>query len=168
MASSTNRLRSIRLLVMDCDGVLTDGLLYYSSDGHESKAFHARDGYGIKQVLSVGVEIAVISGRQSPAVDRRLSELGVRHVYQGCRDKAAILKSLLSELDIAPEEVACIGDDLPDLPILEMAGLPIAVADAHPALDDKVQMKTQLPGGLGAVREVCDLILGARGHRDSQ
>lgn len=151
--------QSVRLLVLDVDGVLTDGRLWYGPNGEELKGFHVRDGLGIKSVLAAGIEIAVISGRASAAVSARCAELGIRHVIQGCTDKRAAFDSLCTSLGIAPEAAACVGDDTPDLPLLVRAGLGIAVADAHPSVRAAAGHVTSLPGGHGAVREICDWLL---------
>jgi 3-deoxy-D-manno-octulosonate 8-phosphate phosphatase (KDO 8-P phosphatase) len=152
----------IRLAVFDVDGVFTDGRLYYGADGAELKAFHTRDGHGIKELIRSGVQVAVISGRHSDAVSRRMQELGVAHVFQGCDDKLPVFEKLLAQLGIAAEETVCVGDDTPDLPLIQRAGLGVAVSDAHPAVRTAAQLTTRAAGGEGAVREVCDLILAAR------
>jgi len=152
----------IRLLVLDVDGVLTDGRLYLSPTGEELKVFHVRDGSGLVAVQRAGITVAIISGRDSAAVSRRAAELGIRHVRQGVVDKGAELDRLLSELGVEPVETACVGDDTPDLPMLRRVGLAVGVADAHPALLEAAHWITRAPGGRGAVREVCDLLLSAR------
>jgi 3-deoxy-D-manno-octulosonate 8-phosphate phosphatase (KDO 8-P phosphatase) len=154
----------LRLLVLDVDGVLTDGRLWFGPDGEELKVFHVRDGFGIKAVQRAGLEVGVISGRRSAAVERRCAELGVRHLRQGCEDKVAALRELLALTGIAPEHAVAIGDDSPDLPVLAIVGLPVAVADAHPDVRAAARYVTQLPGGHGAVREVCDLLVEAAGQ----
>jgi 3-deoxy-D-manno-octulosonate 8-phosphate phosphatase (KDO 8-P phosphatase) len=156
------RARRIRLLALDVDGVLTDGRLYISSSGEDMKVFHVRDGSGLVAVQRAGVVVAIISGRDSTAVTRRAAELGIRYVRQGVADKGGELDRLLADLAIDPAEAACVGDDTPDLPMLRRAGLAIAVADAHPALLEAAHWTTTAPGGHGAVREVCDLLLNAR------
>jgi 3-deoxy-D-manno-octulosonate 8-phosphate phosphatase (KDO 8-P phosphatase) len=156
------RARRIRLLVLDVDGVLTDGRIYMSPAGEELKVFHVRDGSGLVALQRAGVAVAIISGRESEAVSRRATELGIRHVRQGVADKATELAALLRELGVAPAETACVGDDTPDLPMLQAAGLAVAVADAHAALGPVVHWVTSAPGGVGAVREVCDLLISAR------
>jgi 3-deoxy-D-manno-octulosonate 8-phosphate phosphatase (KDO 8-P phosphatase) len=156
------RARRIRLLVLDVDGVLTDGRLYLSASGEELKVFHVRDGSGLVAVQRAGVGVAIVSGRDSTAVTRRAAELGIRHVRQGVSDKGTELERLLAELGVPPEETACVGDDTPDLPMLHRAGLAIAVADAHPALLGAAHWITTARGGCGAVREACDLLLSAR------
>jgi 3-deoxy-D-manno-octulosonate 8-phosphate phosphatase (KDO 8-P phosphatase) len=156
------RARRIRLLVLDVDGVLTDGRLYLSASGEELKVFHVRDGSGLVAVQRAGVDVAIVSGRDSAAVTRRAAELGIRHVRQGVGDKGAELERLLAELGVPAGETACVGDDTPDLPMLRRAGLAIAVADAHPALLGSAHWITPSRGGRGAVREACDLLLSAR------
>lgn len=161
MDSVLERAKRIRLLVLDVDGVLTDGRLYLSADGEELKVFHVRDGSGLVAVQRIGVTVAIISGRDSPAVARRAGELGIRHVYQGVSDKGAQLDRLAAELAVTLEETACVGDDTPDAPMLRRAGLAIGVADAHPALLAAAHWVTPSKGGRGAVRDVCDLLLSA-------
>ena len=162
MDAVLERARRIRLLVLDVDGVLTDGRLFFTAGGEELKVFHVRDGAGIVAVQKAGVTVAIISGRDSAAVTRRAGELGIRHVRQGAGDKGAVLDQLLAELGIAAAETACVGDDTPDAPMLHRAGLAIAVADTHPALAAAAHWVTSSKGGRGAVREVCDLLLSAR------
>lgn len=151
--------RQIRLLILDVDGVLTDGKLFFDYLGNEFKAFHARDGHGIKMLQQTGVEIAVISGRESFIVTKRMEELDVALVYQNQRDKRAAFAELLEKLDLSPEEAAYVGDDVVDLPIMTQVGLAIAVADANEAVIACADWTTTLGGGLGAVREVCDMIM---------
>ncbi|MGH8495351.1 MAG: KdsC family phosphatase [Gammaproteobacteria bacterium] len=162
MASLEERAAGIRLVVFDVDGVLTDGVLTFGADGRELKSFFVRDGHGIKALRAAGIEVAVISGRNSEAVSRRMGELGVEHVFQGDDDKLPIYAALVDRLGMNREQVAYVGDDVPDLPVLRKAGLPIAVADAHPDLRAAVAWTTPSPGGRGAVRDVCDLLLQAR------
>jgi 3-deoxy-D-manno-octulosonate 8-phosphate phosphatase (KDO 8-P phosphatase) len=157
-----NLLANIRLVAFDLDGVFTDGRFYLSNDGVESKAFNTQDGYGVRQALLAGIEIAVISGRQSAAVQQRMDELGVRHVIQGCSDKIAAFEALTKELGIADAECIYVGDDVPDLPLLGRAGISVAVANAVAEVREFSDYTTQARGGFGAVREVCDLLLRAR------
>jgi 3-deoxy-D-manno-octulosonate 8-phosphate phosphatase (KDO 8-P phosphatase) len=161
-APAPEQTSKIRLLVLDVDGVLTDGRLHFDADGRETKVFHVRDGLGVKQAAASGVEIAVISGRSCPAVETRMAELDIKHVRLGRDDKLNALREITDVLSIPMEAVACVGDDLPDLPIMKAAGLGIAVADAHPEVRDGADWCTQLGGGLGAVREICDLIVAGR------
>ena len=153
---------AIRLLVLDVDGVLTDGRLRYGPDGERDKVFHVRDGYGIRALAAAGVTIAVISGRESAAVARRCAELGIREVQQGVDDKAAALAGLLARLRLAARDCACVCDDMPDVPMMKQVGLAIAVADAHAGARRAAHRRTKLGGGAGAVREVCDWLLAAR------
>ena len=164
MDAVLERASRIRLLVLDVDGVLTDGRLYISAAGEELKVFHVRDGSGLVAAQRAGIAVAIISGRDSAAVTRRAAELGIRHVRQGVSDKGAELDRLLAELGVAAEHAACVGDDTPDLPMLRRAGLAVAVADAHPALREAAHWTTPSNGGLGAVRDVCDLLLSTRGN----
>jgi 3-deoxy-D-manno-octulosonate 8-phosphate phosphatase (KDO 8-P phosphatase) len=159
MDTLVERANDIRLLVLDVDGVLTDGRLYFSPKGEEMKVFHVRDGAGIVQLLRAGIQIAVISGRQSRAVERRMTELGVTWIRQGIDDKLAALRELLDILGLGPQAVASIGDDTADLPIFEIARLSVAVADAHASVKSRAHFITQANGGQGAVREICDLIM---------
>lgn len=162
MDTLVERANDVRLLVLDVDGVLTDGRLYFSARGEEMKSFHVRDGSGIVQVLRSGLQVAVISGRQSRAVERRMAELGVTWIRQGVHDKLAALRELLDILGLGPQAVACIGDDTADLSLFEVVRLAIAVADAHTSVKSQAHFITQASGGQGAVREVCDLILEAQ------
>lgn len=161
-AELLQRAAQIRLLVLDVDGVLTDGRLWFTAEGETLKAFHVRDGSGIVQLCKAGIAVAIISGRDSPMVSTRMKELGVTHVQQGSRDKHSGLQKLLNELQLEPTQVACVGDDTPDLPMFSIAHLAVAVADAHPSALAAAHYITQMHGGAGAVREVCDLILQAQ------
>jgi 3-deoxy-D-manno-octulosonate 8-phosphate phosphatase (KDO 8-P phosphatase) len=152
----------VRLLVLDVDGVLTDGRLYYGARGEALKVFHVRDGFGIKQLVASGVAVAVISGRRSNMTRRRCRELGVRFLLQGVGDKLAAFRRLAARLDVRSEACACVGDDVPDLPVMQAVGIAFAVADAHPQARRAAHVVTSLPGGRGAVREVCDYLLAAR------
>ena len=162
MAPPIDKAAKIGLLVLDVDGVLTDGRLHFSSDGSEIKSFDVRDGAGIKALVRDGVMVAVISGRRSAAVDTRMAELGIDRVFQGCDDKAQVLQALMNEAGVISEQVACVGDDTPDLPMFDHVGLAIGVADAHPEVIAGAHWTTHSRGGFGAVREVCDMILAAR------
>ncbi len=155
-------LANVRLVAFDVDGVFTDGRFYLSNDGIESKAFNTQDGYGIRQVLHAGVEVAVISGRRSAAVQQRMDELGVRHVIQDCSDKVAAFDALTKELGITDAECIYVGDDVPDLPLLGKAGISVAVANAVAEVREYCDYTTQARGGFGAVREICNLLLRAR------
>ena len=165
MSKGLDRLSAIRLVAFDIDGVFTDGRFYLSDNGSETKAFHTQDGYGVRRLLDAGVEVAVISGRRSPAVEHRMAELGVRHVVLGHKDKVAALDELIASLGIDAADCAYVGDDIPDLALLEHVGLPIAVANAVQVVQEHCDYITRKPGGFGAVREVCDLVAGSRGDR---
>ena len=155
-------LAGIRLIAFDVDGVFTDGRFYLSNDGVESKAFSTQDGYGIRRLLQAGVAVAVISGRSSAAVDRRMQELGVQHVVQGCKDKVAAFMEIAAELGVAAEQTAFVGDDIPDLPLLNSVAVSFAVANAVAELREQCAYVTSSRGGSGAVREICDLIVAAK------
>jgi 3-deoxy-D-manno-octulosonate 8-phosphate phosphatase (KDO 8-P phosphatase) len=155
---------AIRLLVLDVDGTLTDGRLYFGPHGEALKVFHVRDGQGIKRLDAAGVQVAVISGRTSKMVSVRCRELGVEHVIQGAEDKVAAFEKLRMRLKIDAAESACVGDDAVDVPLMKVVTLAFAVADAHGDALKAAHVVTSLPGGQGAVREVCDYLLDARKH----
>jgi 3-deoxy-D-manno-octulosonate 8-phosphate phosphatase (KDO 8-P phosphatase) len=159
-----DRCRKIELLVMDADGVLTDGSIIYSDRGEELKAFHVRDGSGLKIWLALGKKACIITGRKSIIVERRAVELGLTAVVQGADDKLAAFQRLLGELGLTAERAAYIGDDLPDLPVMGCCGLAAAVADACPETHDRAHYVTRAPGGRGAVRELIEMVLRAQGH----
>jgi len=155
-------LEDIKLLMLDVDGVLTDGRLHFSARGETFKSFHVRDGRGLKLLMESGVTVAVASGRRSTAVSARMRELGVRHVVQGCADKVAALLAVTRRLGIEPLAAACLVDDTPDLPLMAAVGFAGAVADAHPLVRRAAHWVSVAPGGTGAVRELCDALLRAR------
>jgi 3-deoxy-D-manno-octulosonate 8-phosphate phosphatase (KDO 8-P phosphatase) len=159
-------LDKIELLVLDVDGVLTDGRLYFGPRGETLKVFHARDGHGIKLLMGSGVTVAAISGRRAAAVSARMRELKVRHVIQGCSDKVGAFLTLCRRLGILPRHCACLVDDTVDLPLMSAVGFAGAVADAHPVALSAAHWVSGAGGGCGAVRELCDAILRARArHR---
>jgi 3-deoxy-D-manno-octulosonate 8-phosphate phosphatase (KDO 8-P phosphatase) len=166
LTALTEKAKKLKLLILDVDGVLTDGKLFFDNEGHEYKSFHARDGHGIKLLRQTGVEVAVISGRKSNSVALRMKNLGIEHVYQGHEHKKAAFYEIIEKLGITPEQVAHVGDDLLDLPIMIRVGMAIAVADANFAVKQHADWCTTLPGGQGAVREVCDFIMQAQGRFD--
>jgi 3-deoxy-D-manno-octulosonate 8-phosphate phosphatase (KDO 8-P phosphatase) len=166
-AATHNKLAELRLVAFDVDGVFTDGRFYLSDDGVESKAFNTQDGFGVRRLIDAGFEVAVISGRKSPAVAKRMAELGVKHVVLGTADKVAAFDELLAGLGIDASECAYAGDDIPDLALLEKVGYPIAVANAVEEVRDFCDYTTMAIGGHGAVREVCDLVLAARPETDA-
>lgn len=157
----------IELLILDVDGVLTDGRIVIDDLGCETKSFHARDGMGVTLWRRSGREVAIITGRRSLVVTHRARELGIKHVYQGWSDKAAALEHLLETVDIGAERAAHIGDDLPDLPIMHRIGYPIAVADAAPAVRETAAFVTEQRGGRGAVREAIEHLLSATGDLET-
>ncbi len=163
---STKKLRekakNIELIVMDVDGVLTDGRIIYSADGKETKSFDVRDGYGLALAKMAGLDLAWISGRFSEVTAHRASELGIERVYQGEHDKAPVLRKLAEELEIRLENVVFMGDDVIDIPAMEAAGIGVAVADAHPETLAAADWITACKGGQGAVREVIDLVMRAK------
>ncbi len=150
---------NIKLFVCDIDGVFSDGRIYLGNDGEELKAFHTKDGYGIKALGASGVDVAVITGRQSNIVQTRMSALNVKHIVQGEENKLPALKSMLEKLNLSTAQVAYIGDDMPDYQCMDFVGLSIAVNDAHPAIAALADYTTYMRGGFGAVRETCDLIM---------
>lgn len=159
----TRAAANIRLLVLDVDGVMTDGRLYYGPRGEELKVFHVRDGLGLRALAEAGVELAVISGRSSPAVKQRCRDLGIRHLSQGVDEKLPVFERLRKRLKLPAAQCACIGDDAVDVPLMRAVGLAFAVADAHPQARLAAHIVTALGGGQGAVREACDFLLAARG-----
>lgn len=161
-----NKIKALKLLILDVDGVLTDGRLFFNDSGKEYKCFHARDGHGIKLLRQSGVEVAVISGRKSNSVTVRMHNLGVEHVYQGHENKRAAFSEILQILQLRPEQAAHVGDDVLDLPIMVQVGFAVAVQDANFAVKRHADWCTTTPGGLGAVREVCDLIMQVQGTFD--
>lgn len=153
----------IRLLILDVDGVLTDGCLYFGPKDELFKVFHVRDGHGIKMARRAGLEVAFLSGRRSDPAFLRAKELGVSHYYEGIRDKLPVLEELCQKLGLTPDQVAAVGDELVDLPLFQRVGLAVAVADAVPEVRAQAHWVTANPGGRGAVREVTDLVLKATG-----
>lgn len=163
-----NRARRVKLLVLDVDGVLTDGTLYFSAAGEELKAFNIQDGLGVKMLRNGGVDSAIITGRRSQAVERRAENIGISRVRQGVEDKLAAFDGLLRELALPAEQVGCVGDDLPDLPLLKLCGLAVTVPEAPAYVRAAAHYVTSAGGGRGAVREVCELILQAQGLLEAQ
>lgn len=161
------RAARIELLALDVDGVLTDGRLFLGDNGVEYKAFFSRDGHGIKLLLAAGVEVAVITGRRSKVVAQRMSSLGVARVHQGHDDKRPVFDGIVRELGLDATRAAYVGDDLVDLPVMRACGLAVAVADADTRVCAAAHWCTPSRGGRGAVREVCELILAARGALDA-
>ena len=159
--------KNIKLAIFDVDGVLTDGRLYFLEDGSEFKTFNTLDGHGIKMLINSGVRTAIISGRKTPVVERRAQNLGIQHLYQGREDKLVVLDELLGELGLSYEQVAYLGDDLPDLPVIRRVGLGMAVANAAAFVREHAHGITCARGGEGAAREFCELILRAQGSLEA-
>ena len=157
------RAARVRLVAFDVDGVMTNGQLLLGPAGEELKIFHVRDGHGLVMLRESGLEVAVITGRRSQVVAERMAELGIEHVYQGQRNKVAALADLLARLGVDEADTCYMGDDLPDLPVLRRVGLPATVADGHPQCQAVAAWRASLPGGAGAVRELCEFILAAQG-----
>ena len=163
MTGSVNEIATqIRLLILDIDGVMTDGGLQFDNRGEEYKTFNSLDGHGIRMLLECGIEIAVITGRNSGIVSHRMNELGVTHIYQGYRDKLLAYEKLLQDTGLESGQTAYVGDDLPDLPVMRRVGLAIAVQNAHVFVKQHCDWVTTARGGNGAVREVTDFILQAQ------
>jgi 3-deoxy-D-manno-octulosonate 8-phosphate phosphatase (KDO 8-P phosphatase) len=163
VARASTALERVRLLVLDVDGVMTDGRLYFAADGEALKTFHVHDGLGLKLAMRAGIEILVLSGRRSEAVSARCRELGVRLVEQGCEDKVAALDRWLKQLGVSRAETLCLVDDSSDIPLMQAVGVAVAVADAHREAIAAADRVTTIKGGRGAVREVCDWLVAARG-----
>jgi 3-deoxy-D-manno-octulosonate 8-phosphate phosphatase (KDO 8-P phosphatase) len=167
MQTIVEKARAVRLLVLDVDGVLTDGRLWYGNDNEELKAFNIQDGLGIKLLMRAGIDVAIITGRSSALVARRGAELGMKRVIQGREDKLVALRELCTELNISLAEIAYMGDDLPDLSAIRAVGLGITVANGRAEIAEHALHTTQRGGGDGAVREICDLLLKAQGKFDA-
>jgi len=161
------RALKIKLVIFDVDGVLTNGSLYYDNNGQEGKVFHSRDGQGMKMLQQSGVKIAIITALDSPAVTHRMTRLGIDRVYQGQANKRIAFEGLCKELALQADQVAYVGDDLIDLPVMTRVGLAIATADAHNVMVDNAHWQTTIEGGAGAAREVCEFIMKAQGTFDA-
>lgn len=161
--SLAEQLKQIRLLICDVDGVFSDGRIYMGNAGEELKTFHTRDGYGVKALQATGVALAVITGRKSNIVEQRMSALGIEWLYQGCDDKLQAFNDILQQSGLAPAQCAYVGDDLIDWPVMAQCAVGICVADGHPWLRQQADWVTQIAGGNGAVREVCDTIMQVQG-----
>lgn len=168
MQDILEKAKKIKLVVFDVDGVLTNGQIIIGDDGEEYKAFHSRDGHGMKLLQFTGVEIAIITGRTSRTVEHRMQSLGIKYVYQGQRVKLPAFQQLIKELKLSPEECAYVGDDWVDLSIMSRVGLAIAVQDADPVVKKHAHFITTSNGGHGAAREVCELIMEGQGNLQDQ
>lgn len=161
------RAARVELLLLDVDGVLTDGSLVYSAQGDELKTFNSKDGFGLNLLQQAGVAVGIITARRSGAVARRAADLGLAHVHQGARNKVAVCREIMATAALDWSQVAYMGDDWLDMPLLTRVGLAATVADAVPEMAAHAHFVSQRPGGRGAVRELCDLIIEARGRRDA-
>jgi 3-deoxy-D-manno-octulosonate 8-phosphate phosphatase (KDO 8-P phosphatase) len=159
--------KDLKLLICDVDGVFSDGRIYMGNQGEELKAFHCHDGHGVKTLLQAGVQIAIITGRSSKIVQNRMQALGISLIYQGEEDKVKAYQDICNKLNIAPEQTGYIGDDLVDWPVMKLVALKVCVADGHPLLRQRANYVTKIKGGHGAVREISDLILQARGELEA-
>ena len=166
MKSILEKAANIKLLLCDLDGVLTDGYLYLTDNDIEHKAFHVHDGFGLKLLMLSGVEVGIITTSKTPIVSKRMDSLGIKHVYQGQINKQAAFDDVTTKLSLSDHEVAYIGDDLPDLPFIQRAGLGVAVGNAHHMVKAGAALVTEKPGGHGAVRELCDLIMQSQHSLD--
>lgn len=167
MTEALERAANVKLVAFDVDGVLTDGGLYIGDNGVEYKAFYSRDGHGLRMLMDSGIAVGIITGRQSQLVSNRMDSLGVKYVYQGRREKRPAFELLLEDTGLSSEQVAFVGDDVMDLPVMLRAGLAVAVADAHPLVIAHAHWQTPNPGGRGAVRDVCELLMRAHGSLDA-
>ena len=162
-----NKASQIKLVIFDVDGVLTDGSLFLGDDGQEYKAFHSKDGHGMVMLQQNDVMIGIITGRTSEVVKKRMESLGIKHVYQGQKDKLPAYEQLKQELSLTDDEIAYVGDDVVDLPVMIKVGLSIAVQDAHAMTKEHAHWITPSKGGQGAAREVCEMLMHAQGNLDS-
>ena len=167
-AQLQEKMKAVKLLALDVDGVLTDGNITYSSDGMETKTFNIQDGLGIKLLQNTGVVLAIITGRRSAMVERRAQELGIEHLLSGREDKGVALAELANLTQLHTGQIAYMGDDLPDYAALQMSGLGVTTADAHPEIQKIADWVTPLSGGKGAVRQLCDAIMRAQGTYERQ
>ncbi|MDA8381646.1 MAG: HAD family hydrolase [Betaproteobacteria bacterium] len=168
MSELLNQAKGVRLFIFDVDGVLTDGTLYLGDDGQEYKAFNSLDGHGMKMLKASGVELAIITGRRSQCVSHRAANLGIAHLHQGVEDKLAAYETLIGSLGLAPGQTGYMGDDVVDLPVLRRVGFAVCVPAAPDVVKAHVHYVTQRPGGRGAAREVCELVMQAQQTFDAQ
>ncbi|MBE9564714.1 MAG: 3-deoxy-manno-octulosonate-8-phosphatase KdsC [Proteobacteria bacterium] len=168
MMDIKEKAKNIELVIFDIDGVMTDGSLFFDNNGDEYKAFNSLDGHGLRMLQECGVRVAVITGRKSELVKHRMSDLGVTLLYQGYRDKIPAFDSLLKEVNLEKDQITYVGDDVVDLPVMSQLNFTIAVQNAHPFVKKHAQWTTERSGGQGAVREVCEFILDAKGLLDDK
>lgn len=162
----TKRAKTIRLALFDVDGVLTDGNIYIDANGEEIKRFNTQDGHGIRLLQHYGIEVGIITGRASRALEHRMADLQIKHVVQGCEDKFTAYQEMLTKLNVSEDETSYVGDDIVDLQVMTRCGLAIAVANAHTFVKQQAHWQTTAKGGNGAVREVCELLLASQGLLD--
>jgi 3-deoxy-D-manno-octulosonate 8-phosphate phosphatase (KDO 8-P phosphatase) len=163
----TDRLKKIKLLLLDVDGVLTTGDIVYTDAGEQIKTFNVKDGLGIRMLRAAAIEVGIITGRKSDALRHRCKNLNIDLLFDGVRDKTAIMEALAEKTATATDHIAFMGDDLADLAVMRKAGLAVAVADAHPLIRETAHLTTQASGGKGAVRELCEALLHAQGKWDT-
>ena len=163
MQDLQERAAQVRMVIFDVDGVLTDGRLFIGDDGQEYKAFNSKDGHGMRMLLDSGVDIGIITGRTSEVVRIRMESLGIRHVFQGRREKLPAYDELKAAVGLSDEQIAFVGDDVVDLPVMRRAGFAVAVQDAHALVKQHAHWITPSEGGRGAARDVCELVMGAQG-----
>ena len=168
MKEILDKAKTIELVILDVDGVMTDGSLIMGDDGQEYKAFNSLDGHGLRMLQECGMTVAIITGRKSNVVNHRMNDLGITTIYQGYRDKTPAYESLLKEKNISDSQIAYVGDDVVDLPVMSRVGFPIAVQNAHPFVKKHAHWVTEASGGRGAVREICELFLNAKGLLDEK
>lgn len=167
MQDILERAAGIKLVIFDVDGVLTDGSLFLGDDGQEYKAFHSKDGLGMKMLQATGIEIGIITARSSQVVSKRMESLGIKHVYQGNLKKITAFEDLKQKLMLQNDQIAFVGDDVVDLPIMRQVGLAVCVQDGHRLVKQQAHWETPSPGGRGAAREVCELVMEAQGTLQS-
>ena len=168
MKDVLERCKLLKLIIFDVDGVLTDGRIIIGDDGQEYKAFNSRDGHGMKLLQYTGVDVGIITGRTSKVVEIRMKGLGIKHIYQGQHVKLPAFEDLIAKLELTPEQCAYVGDDIVDLSIMQRVGFAVAVQDAHALVKRDAHWVTPSAGGMGAAREVCELIMSAQGNLEDQ
>jgi 3-deoxy-D-manno-octulosonate 8-phosphate phosphatase (KDO 8-P phosphatase) len=166
-SDAAGKLEKVKILLLDVDGVMTDGRIVYTDSGTEIKAFCVKDGLGIRLLINAGIKTGVVTGRSSEALHHRCKNLHIEYIFDGVLNKVEILDKIIGLTGIQASEIAYIGDDLPDISIMRGVGIPIAVADAHESVIDTACIVTSAKGGNGAIREVCEAILKARGQWES-
>ena len=166
-SDAAGKLEKVKILLLDVDGVMTDGSIIYNDSGDEIKAFCVKDGLGIRLLMNSGIKIGVVTGRSSEALHHRCKNLHIEYIFDGVLNKAEILDKIIEMTGIQASEIAYMGDDLPDIPIMRGVGIPIAVADAHESVIETACIVTSAKGGNGAIRELCEAILKAQGHWES-